>query len=81
MSTYYYYLFILFAVVAFLMAIDGNLSRLFILMYEWLEVNLKRTYYMVKLHPWNFITSWSIRYRSHKMARELLTKINSEVRE
>jgi len=81
MSTYYYFLFVIFALVAFLMAIDPNLSRYFVLMYEWLEMNTRRTYYMVKLHPWNFITSWSIRYRSHKMAKELLTKINSEVRE
>jgi len=81
MSTYYYFLFVIFALVAFLMAIDPNLSRYFVLMYEWLEMNTRKTYYMVKLHPWNFITSWSIRYRSHKMAKELLTKINSEVRE
>ena len=81
MNVYYYCLFVLFAIIAFLMIIDDNVSQFFILVYEWLEMNLRKTYYMVKLHPWNFITSWSIRYRSHKMARELLTKINSEVRE
>jgi len=81
MNVYYYSLFVLFAIIAFLMIIDDNVSQFFILVYEWLEMNLRKTYYMVKLHPWNFITSWSIRYRSHRMAKELLTKINSEVRE
>ena len=81
MNTYYYFLFALFVIIACLVTLDSNTGRLFVLVFDWLQVNLKKIYYMVKLHPWNFITSWSIRYRSHKMARELLTKINSEVRE
>ena len=81
MSTYYYFLFVIFALVAFLMAIDPNLSRYFVLMYEWLEMNTRKTYYMVKLHPWNFITSGLFDIDHIRWQRNSLTKINSEVRE
>ena len=71
MKLYYYSLFSVFCVLAYLIATDPNFGRYFYLVYKLLETKFKSLYYIIKLHPYNFITSWQIRYRSHRMARDI----------
>ena len=81
MNLYYYSIFSIFAIIAFIMVLDPNFSRYLGLLSRLIENNIKRIYYLIKFHPNNYFELWLAKRRSVKMAKELLTEINNRKRD
>jgi len=78
MELYYYSLISIFCILAFLIVTDPNFNTYFYLLSKLVQTNIRGLYYLIKLHPYNFITSWQIRYRSHRMAKDIMKEINKD---
>ena len=62
---------ILFAIVAYLMITDKNVSDYLTLIFKMMRLNIDRTLWMIRLHPKNPITNLMMRWRYDRIAREL----------
>jgi len=71
LNIYYYIIFTIFAVIAYMMIVDENVVRYIEIMFQLFVINLKRLYYMVVFHPDNKLTTWSMNYKFNRMTRKL----------
>ena len=71
MSTYYYILFIIFSIIAYMIVVDNNVSVYITLIFKILKVNTERLFWMIRFHPNNFITTWIQNRKYDRIAKEL----------
>ena len=69
--TYYYLIFAVFAIIAYMMVVDRNVVTFIDLMFRFAGVQLKRAWFIVKFHPANPITRWIFERRIERMTRQL----------
>jgi hypothetical protein len=74
MTIYYYILFFIFTIIATMILLDNNVGVYFVLIFKIINVNIQRFFWMVRLHPKNFITTWLQNQKYDKIARELARK-------
>ena len=71
MSTYYYFLFLVFTIIAAMIVLDNNVGVYITLIFKILKVNTERFVWMIKFHPNNFITTYLRNRQYDKIAKEL----------
>lgn len=82
MTSYYYTLFIIFAVIAAMMLIDQNVSVYITLIFKIIKVNTQRFFWMLKFHPiWidNPIGKWWMMRKYERTIRELSQELSKTV--
>jgi len=70
-------IFIIFAVILYMMAVDSNVSVYIVLQTKLLKINLSRFIWMLVNHPNNFITTWVNNRKYDKIAKDFLKEYNS----
>lgn len=71
MTLYYYTIFSLFAILAFLIVIDKNVGIYIDLMLRYGVVQIKRLIWIIRFHPKNPIPRWTLNWRVERMTRQL----------
>lgn len=74
MTTYYYVLFFIFTIISTMILLDSNVGVYSVLIFKIINVNVQRFFWMIRLHPKNFITTWLQNQKYDKIARELARK-------
>jgi hypothetical protein len=69
---YYYTLLFIFALVAYMIAVDSNVATYVVLLYKLLRINIIRMTFMVKMYPRLLFDSWSIKRRLDKSRKDAL---------
>jgi hypothetical protein len=54
-----------------MMVVDANVVTFIDLLYKIVVMNIRKFYYIVKLHPNNKLETWMMERRIEKMTREL----------
>ena len=84
MNTTYLLWLTLFCAVLYMMTVDENVAEFVNLFFMGVWVQLKKYYYMVKLHPFwimNPIGKWWMMRKYRKMAEEMMKSIQTENQE
>jgi hypothetical protein len=68
---------IIFAIIAYLIITDRNVADYLTLVFKMTKLNIERFFWMIRLHPNNFITTWIQNRKYDKMAKELMKEIKS----
>ena len=71
MNLYYYIIFTFFALVSYMMIVDRNIVIFVELMFQFIGVQLKRAWFIIRFHPVNPIPRWTFARRIERMTREL----------
>lgn len=71
MNTYDSTLFIIFCIIGYIMVVDKNAAQYFILLTRVITLNVERWYWMIRLHPKNFVTTWINNRKYDKIARQI----------
>jgi hypothetical protein len=71
MNLYYYGLFFVFGVLAYLIIVDKNVGIFIDLMIRYAWVQVKRAWWIVRFHPINPIPRWTLKWRVERMTRQL----------
>lgn len=71
MEFYYYSLFLVFTIIAFMIVIDPNVGRFIDLIVKITGLNIERFFWKLKYHPNNFVTTWIQNRKYDKLAKEL----------
>ena len=62
---------IIFAIIAYLMLTDRNVSDYLTLVFKMARMNIERMFWMIRFHPKNPITNLMMRWKYDKIAKEL----------
>lgn len=84
MNTTYLLWLTLFCAVLYMMTVDENVAEFVNLFFLGVWVQLKKYYYMVRLHPFwimNPIGKWMMMRKYRKMAEEMMKSIQTETNE
>jgi hypothetical protein len=76
--TYYYLIFAVFAIIAYMMVVDRNVVTFIDLMFRYAGVQLKRAWWIIRFHPINPIPRWTLKWRVERMTRQLEKRLNIE---
>jgi hypothetical protein len=68
---YYYAIFTVFAIIAYMIVVDKNVAIFIELMARFAVVQVKRAWWIVRFHPANPIPRWTLNWRVERMTREL----------
>jgi hypothetical protein len=79
MSQYYYFLFLIFSIIAVMIVLDNNVAVYITLIFKIIKVNTERVFWMIKFHPRNPITNLMMRWKYDKMAKDLIKEYETEV--
>jgi hypothetical protein len=71
MNTYNSTLLIIFGIIGYIMIVDKNVADYFILLTKIIGLNVERLYWMIRLHPKNFVTTWISNQKYDKIARQM----------
>ena len=71
-------IFIIFAVLAYMIVVDPNVSKFIELMGQMVVVNIKRLYYLAAYHPNNKIAAWMMERRINRMASQLQKELQND---
>jgi hypothetical protein len=71
MSSYNYLFLTIFAIIAWLMIIDQNVSEYINLIFKILRINIIRFIWMIKFHPKNPITNFIMARKYENLAKEM----------
>lgn len=71
MTLYYYVIFAVFAIIAYMMIVDRNVVMFIDLALRYTGVQLKRAWWIVRFHPINPIPRWTLGWRIERMTRQL----------
>lgn len=71
MTSYFYFLFTVFAIAFAMILIDTNVATYIDLNLRLLGINFQRFIWMIRFHPNNFITTWIQNQKYLKIAKEL----------
>ena len=80
MNTTYLLWLTLFLVVLYMMTVDENVAEFVNLFFLGVWVQLKKYYYMVRLHPFwitNPIGKWMMMRKYRKLAQEIMTNLEA----
>jgi hypothetical protein len=77
MTTYYYMLLTVFAVIVFMIAVDANVGAWIYLQSKMFIVNIKRWIFMVRFHPNNPIPKWTMEWRLNRISKQLQKEAKS----
>lgn len=75
---YYYALFTVFAVLAYMIIVDKNVAIFIELMIRFAWVQIKRAWWIVRFHPANPIPRWTLNWRVNRMVRKLEKELNND---
>jgi len=70
-SIYYYSLFTVFGIVAFMIVVDKNVGEYILLSIKMLKINIERLKWMAIYHPNNPITTWWMNRKLKKFIKEM----------
>jgi histidinol-phosphate/aromatic aminotransferase/cobyric acid decarboxylase-like protein len=70
-SIYYYSLFTVFGIVAFMIVVDKNVGEYLLLSIKMLKINIERLKWMAIYHPNNPITTWWMNRKLKKFIKEM----------
>jgi hypothetical protein len=62
---------IIFAIIAYLIIMDRNISDYLTLVFKMMRLNIERSLWMIRFHPKNPITNLMMRWKYDRIAREL----------
>lgn len=83
MTAYYFWLFVG-GVAVYMMIVDKNVAEFINLFFLGVWVQLKKYYYMVKLHPFWFmnpIGKWWMTRKHNKMAEKMIAELEARQKE
>lgn len=83
MTAYYFWLFVG-GVAVYMMIVDKNVAEFINIFFLGVWVQLKKYYYMVKLHPFwimNPIGRWRMKRKHDKMAEEMIAMFEARQKE
>ena len=78
MTTYYYVLFIIFSIIAYMIVIDNNVGVYITLIFKIFKVNTQRLFWMIRFHPRNPITNLIKRWEYDRLAKKLQREMESQ---
>ena len=78
---YYLSLFTVFAIVAYMMAVDSNVSRFVVLLFRWVLVKTITLTYWVRLYPRRCVDRIEMRWRRRQVAKRKLKNSDSSEEE
>jgi hypothetical protein len=70
-SIYYYSLFTVFGIVAFMIVVDKNVGEYLLLSIKMLKINIERLKWRAIYHPNNPITTWWMNRKLKKFIKEM----------
>jgi hypothetical protein len=70
--------FVVFCVVGYFVATDESAAKAFDLLCQAVPMQLRKWYWMARLHPKNPITNWLMERRCRKMAEELMAEFREQ---
>ena len=70
--------FVVFLVVGYFVATDESAAKAFDLLVQSVPLQLKKWYWMARLHPKNPITNWLMERRCKRMAAEMLEEFRKK---
>jgi hypothetical protein len=70
-SLYYYSLFTVFGIVAFMIIVDKNVGDYLLLSLKLIKINIERLKWMAIYHPKNPITTWWMNRKFKKFIKEM----------
>ena len=68
---YYYALFTVFAILAYMIVVDKNVAIFIELMIRFAWVQIKRAWWIIRFHPANPIPRLTLNWRIERMTRQL----------
>ena len=71
MSLYQSILFLIFGLVGIAMILDENVTEYIYLNIKLLEIKIKTSFLLIKLHPRNPLTNWQMKRKMSELAKEL----------
>jgi hypothetical protein len=71
-------LLVIFAIVAYLIIVDKNVADYLTLVFKMTKLNIKRMFWMIRLHPKNPITNLMMRWKYNQIAKELQQELQSK---
>lgn len=77
MNNYQELLFIIFFVIGGMIVLDANVGAYILLKIEQAKINLRRSYWMIRLHPKNPITNYIMERKYRKISEELCEEYQS----
>lgn len=77
MSIYQEMLFLVFFIIGGMIVLDANVGAYILLKIEEAQVNLRRVYWMIRLHPKNPITNYIMERKYKQMAKEMCEEYQS----
>jgi len=75
---YYYFSFIIFAIVAYLIATDNSIATAFNYVMKLIRFDFEKIKWWIQHSPDNLIVRWMIHRRSMKMAKELMKEFDEK---
>lgn len=81
MTLYYYVIFAVFAIIAYMMVVDKNVATFIDLMVRYAGVQLKRAWWIVRFHPANPIPRWTLNWRIERMTRQLEKRLQIDTKD
>lgn len=73
--TYYYILFVVFAIIIYMMVVDENVTTSIDLLFRYFIIQCKRLWWMMRFHPKNPISKWIYERRIKRMIDKLQTEL------
>lgn len=71
MNTYNSTLLIIFGIIGYIMVVDKNVADYVILLTKIIRLNVERWYWMIRLHPNNFVTTWISNRKYDNLAKQM----------
>ena len=79
MTSYFYFLSTVFAIVFALILIDNNVGSYIDLKLRLLGINIQRLFWIIRFHPNNFITTFLQNRKYSRIAREIQMERESQL--
>jgi hypothetical protein len=68
-------------IICYIILTDKNVEDYLILIFKIIKINIKRMFWMIRLHPKNPITNLMVKWKYEKLARELQVEMEYKVTE
>lgn len=78
---YYYAIFTVFSIIAYIIVVDKNVAIFIELMARYAVVQLKRAWWIVRFHPVNPIPRWTLNWRIERMTRQLEKRLQIDTKD
>jgi hypothetical protein len=75
--TVYYSSLVIFAIIAYVLIVDKNVSDAIVLVFKMVPIQVQRFFWMIRFHPRNPITNFLMGRKYEKLARDLEKELTS----